>query len=148
MHGAFCDQPWPGNDARDDPGLSRRVGGGDTRRTGLIPCACPMFCFVGLLSAIRELNFSVFFPGRTKFSKTRHKMLQIVKFSRNREIFAKTRKKKTVDNEAREARSAKPFFILVFQEKSLCIADHARRVRCLFYFLCKCVFLWAYNSIW
>ena len=61
MHGAFCDQPWPGNDAGDDPGLSRTVGSGDTtRRTRLIPCACPMFCFVGLLSAIREMFFSNF----------------------------------------------------------------------------------------
>ena len=71
MHGAFCDQPWPGNDARDDPGLSRRVGGGDTRRTGLIPCACPMFCFVRLLSAIREFNFSVFCPRGGKNSAKR-----------------------------------------------------------------------------
>ena len=57
MHGAFCDQPWPGNDAEDDPGLSRAVESGDTRRTRLIPCACLMFCFVGLLSAIREIIF-------------------------------------------------------------------------------------------
>ena len=26
MRGAFCDQPWPGNDAGDGPGLSRTVG--------------------------------------------------------------------------------------------------------------------------
>ena len=25
MHGAFCDQPWPGNDSGGDPGLSRTV---------------------------------------------------------------------------------------------------------------------------
>ena len=30
MHGAFCDQPWPGNDSEDDPGLSRTVGSGGT----------------------------------------------------------------------------------------------------------------------
>ena len=30
MHGAFCDQPWPGNEAGGDPGLSRTVGSGDT----------------------------------------------------------------------------------------------------------------------
>ena len=81
MHGAFCDQPWPGNDARDDPGLSRRVGGGDTRRTGLIPCAGPMFCSVGFLSATRE--FLLFFgvlPRREKFSEMRQQMLQFVKF--------------------------------------------------------------------
>ena len=35
MNGAFCDPPWPGNDAGDDPGLSRSVGGGDTRGTPL-----------------------------------------------------------------------------------------------------------------
>ena len=60
MHGAFCDQSWPGNDAGDDPGLSRTVGSGDARRTRLIQCACPMFCFVGLLSAIPELFFRCF----------------------------------------------------------------------------------------
>ena len=60
MHGAFCDQPWPGNDTGDEPGLSRTVGSGNTRRTRLIPCACPMFCFVGLLSAIHELTFGYF----------------------------------------------------------------------------------------
>ena len=60
MHGAFCDQPWPGNEAGDDPGLSGTVGSGDTRRTRLIPCPCPMFCFVGLLSAIHELIFRYF----------------------------------------------------------------------------------------
>ena len=55
IHGAFCDQLWAGNDAGDDPGLSRTVGSCDTRRTRFIPCACPMFCFVGLLSAFREI---------------------------------------------------------------------------------------------
>ena len=33
IHGAFCDQPWPGNDSGDDPGLSRTVGSGDTADT-------------------------------------------------------------------------------------------------------------------
>ena len=33
MLGAFCDQPWPGKDAGDDPGLSRTVGRGDTAHT-------------------------------------------------------------------------------------------------------------------
>ena len=60
MHGAFCDLPWPGQDAGDDPGLSRTVGSGDTRRTRRTPCACPMFCFVALLPAIRELIFQYF----------------------------------------------------------------------------------------
>ena len=60
MHGAFCDQPWPGNDAGDDPGLSRTVGSGDTRRTRLIPCACPMFCFVGLFVCNSRNYFSIF----------------------------------------------------------------------------------------
>ena len=61
IHGAFCDQPWPGNEAGDDPGLSRTVGMGDTRRARLIPSACPMFCFVGLsLQLIRELVFRYF----------------------------------------------------------------------------------------
>ena len=60
IHGAFCDQPWPINEAGDDPGLARTLGSGDTRRTRLIPCACPMFCFVGLSYAIRELFFRYF----------------------------------------------------------------------------------------
>ena len=30
IHGAFCDQPWPGNEDGDDPCLSRTVGSGDT----------------------------------------------------------------------------------------------------------------------
>ena len=33
MHSAFCDQPWPGKDAGDDPGLSRTAGSGDTAHT-------------------------------------------------------------------------------------------------------------------
>ena len=37
MHGAFCDQPWPGNeagdDSGDDPGLSCTVRIGDTAHT-------------------------------------------------------------------------------------------------------------------
>ena len=33
MHGAFCDQRWPGNYSGDDPGLSRTVGSGDTVHT-------------------------------------------------------------------------------------------------------------------
>ena len=86
MHGAFCDQPWPGNDAGDDAGLSRTVGSGDTRRTRLIPCACTMFCFVGLSSAICEINFS-FFAEEEKIQQTRNKMLKFVNFS------GKTRKK-------------------------------------------------------
>ena len=57
LHGAFCDQPWPGSEAGDDPGLSRAVRSGDSRRTRLIPCACPMFFFVGILFAIREITF-------------------------------------------------------------------------------------------
>ena len=60
IHGAFCDQPWSGNEAGDDPGLSRTVGSGDTRRTRLIPCACPMFCFVGLFVCNSRNYFSVF----------------------------------------------------------------------------------------
>ena len=48
------------NEAGDGPGLSRTVGCGDTRRTRFMPCACPMFCFVGLLSAIREIFFRYF----------------------------------------------------------------------------------------
>ena len=81
MHGAFCDQPWPGNDAGDDPGLSRTVGSGDKRRTRLIPCAFPMFCLWGFLSAIQfaKLCFGVS-PRRKNFSKTRNKMLKFVNF--------------------------------------------------------------------
>ena len=80
IHGAFCNQLWPGNEIGDDPGLSRTVGSGDTQRTRLIPCACPMFCFVGLLSAFRELFLGGILPRRKTLSKTRQKMLQFVKF--------------------------------------------------------------------
>ena len=69
MHGTFCDQPWPGHKDGHDPGLSRTVGSGDARRTRLIPCAYPMFCFFGLLSAIREFIFSVFCRGGKKSAK-------------------------------------------------------------------------------
>ena len=69
MHGAFCDQPLPGNDAGDDPGLSRTVGSGDTRRTRLVPCACTMFCFVGLFTAIREKKKKVFCRGGKNSAK-------------------------------------------------------------------------------
>ena len=87
MHGAFCDQPWPGNVAGDDPGLSHTVGSGDTRRARLIPCACPMFCFVGLLSAIRELIFR-YFAEEEKNQQIATKNAAI------NEISVKTRKEK------------------------------------------------------
>ena len=95
MHGAFCDQPWPGNDAGDGPGLSRTVGGGDTRRTQLIPCACTMFCFVGLLSAIREFNFSVFCRGGKKSAKRDIKSCNSLNFHENA-------KQKTVNNDPKQ----------------------------------------------
>ena len=93
MHGAFCDQPWPGNDAGDDPGLSRTVGSGDTRRTRLIPCACPMFCFVGLLSAIRELIFR-YFAEEENIQQNAKQNAEIREFS------VKTRKNNVVNNDA------------------------------------------------
>ena len=91
MHGAFCDQPWPGNDAGDDPGLSRTVGSGDTRRTRLIPCACTMFCFVRLLSAIREMIFR-YFAEEEKIEQNERQNAEIREFS------VKTRKKKVANN--------------------------------------------------
>ena len=91
MHGAFCDQPWPGNDAGDDPGLSRTVGSGDTRRTRLIPCACAMFCFVGLLSAIREFIVR-YFAEEKKIEQNAKQNAE------NREFPVKTRKKTLIVN--------------------------------------------------
>ena len=92
MHDAFCDQPWPGNDAGDDPGLSCAVGSSDTRRTRLIPCACPMFCFVGLLSAFREIIFRYF----AEDEKIQHNAKQNAEI---REFSVKTRKKNVVNND-------------------------------------------------
>ena len=92
MHGAFCDQPWPGNDAGDDSGLSRTVGSGDTRRTRLIPCACPMFCFVGLLSAIRELIFR-YFAEEENIQQNAKQNAEIRDFS------VKTREKNVVNDD-------------------------------------------------
>ena len=60
MHGAFCHQQWPGNDAGDDPDIPRTVESSDKGRTRLIRCAGPMFCSVGLLSAFRVNNFGFF----------------------------------------------------------------------------------------
>ena len=88
MHGAFCDQPWPGNDAGDDPGLSRTVGSGDTWRTRLIPCACTTFCFVGLLSAIREIFFR-FFAQEGKIQQNAQQNAE------TREFSVKTREKRS-----------------------------------------------------
>ena len=68
MHGAFCDQIWRGNDAGDDPVYPVQRGVA-IRRTRLTSHACPMFCFVGLLSAFREFNFSVFSPGEEKIQQ-------------------------------------------------------------------------------
>ena len=69
MHSAFYDQAWPGNDAGDGHGVSHKVGSGDTRCTQLMPCVCPMLCFVGLLSATRELISQVFCHGGKRSSK-------------------------------------------------------------------------------
>ena len=81
MPGAFCDQPWPGNDAGDDPDLSRTVGSsGDTRR----PCASPMFCFVGLLSE----NIFRYFAEEEKIQQNAKQNAEIL-----REFPVKTRKK-------------------------------------------------------
>ena len=88
MHGAFCNQPWLGNDAADDPGLSRTVGSGDTRCTRLIPCACTMFCFVGLLSAIREIICK--YLAEEKIQQNAKQNAKIDEFS------VKTRKKQSI----------------------------------------------------
>ena len=100
MHGAFCDQPWPGNDAGDDPGQSRTVGSGDTRRTWLIPCGKPEVLLCRSFVCNSRFSFLGILPRRKKFSKTRNKMLQFVKFQSKREknaaiseISVKTRKK-------------------------------------------------------
>ena len=60
MHGGFCDQPWPGNDAGDDPGLSRTVGSGDTRPHGSYRAPARCSALSGFLSAIREIIFRCF----------------------------------------------------------------------------------------
>ena len=59
IHGAFCDQPWSGNEAGDDP-IPYSGGWQYAAHTAHTVCACPMFCFVALLPAIRELIFQYF----------------------------------------------------------------------------------------
>ena len=80
IRGAFCDQPWSGNEAGDDPGLSRTVGSGDTRRTRLIPCALPDALLCRALSAIRALIFR-YFAEQGKIQQNATKMLQFMNFS-------------------------------------------------------------------
>ena len=104
MHDAFCDQPWPGNEAGIDPGLSRTVGSGDTRRTRLIPCVCPKFCFVGLLSAIREFHFSVFCPRRKNQQNA-------TSTAAIREISVKTKKKKRLTTTLRKKKNHHPALV-------------------------------------
>ena len=60
MRGVFCDQPWPGNDAGDDPGLSRRVGVAMRGAHGSYRAPSRCSALSGFLSAIREKCFSVF----------------------------------------------------------------------------------------
>ena len=69
IHGAFCDQPWPGNEAGDDRGLSRTVGSGDTRRTRLIRCACRNVLLCRAFVCNSRINFSVFCRGGKKSAK-------------------------------------------------------------------------------
>ena len=79
MHGAFCDQSWPGNDAGDDPGLFRTVEwryAAHAARTVRLPDVLLCRAFV--------CNSRIYFvgiqPRMKKFGKVRHKMLQFVKF--------------------------------------------------------------------
>ena len=82
IHGAFCDQPWPGNDAGDDPGLSRTVRSGDTRRTRLIPYASPMSCFAGFCLHSR-IMFSAFCRVGKKSAKSDTKCCNSLNFREN-----------------------------------------------------------------
>ena len=70
IHGAFCDQLWAGNDAGDDPGLSRTVGSGGRRRTWLTLSTRPMFCIAVFFPAIREFLSKTYCRGG-KFSAKR-----------------------------------------------------------------------------
>ena len=54
-HGASLDQPWPGNDSGDDPGLSRKVESGDTVDTAHTVCRPDVLYFVFLFPAFREV---------------------------------------------------------------------------------------------
>ena len=79
VHGTFSDQPWPGNDSGNDPGLSRTVGSGDavdTAHTVRLPdvLLCRFFPCDSRTHDLRIL------PRRQKFSKTRNEMLQLVNF--------------------------------------------------------------------
>ena len=74
--------------------LRSLVGSEMCIRDRLIPCACPMFCFVRLLSAIREVDFLGIWPRRKKIGKTRHEIRIAI-----REVSLKTRKKNPVSND-------------------------------------------------
>ena len=83
MHGAFCDQPWPGNDAGDDPGLSVIPCSGQWRyaahtvHTVRLPdvSALSVFCL-----HFAKMFCRYFAERRRKISKTPRKTPQFVKF--------------------------------------------------------------------
>ena len=79
MHGAFCDQPLPGNDSGYDPGLSRTVGSGDTAdkaHTVRLPdvLLCRFFPCDSRFFFFRR------FAEEEEIQQTRNKMLQLVNF--------------------------------------------------------------------
>ena len=92
IHGAFCDQPWSGNEAGDDP-IPYSGGWQYAAHTAHTVCACPMFCFVGLLSAIRELIFR-YFAEEENIQQNAKQNAKIREFS------VKTRKNNVVNNDA------------------------------------------------
>ena len=88
MHGAFCDQPWSGNDPGDDPWPILCCGAGDTAQTAHT---------VRLPDVLRRCDVFLRFGGeemgillrRQKFRKERNKMQRSV-------IFRETRQKQSV----------------------------------------------------
>ena len=96
MHGAFCDQPWPGNDSGGDPGLSRTVpwpgndsggdpglsrtvGNGDTADTAHT-VHLPDVLLCRFFSCDSRNHYLGVLPRRKKFGETRNEMLQLVNF--------------------------------------------------------------------
>ena len=79
MHGAFCDQPWPGNDSGGDPGLSRTVGNGDTADAAHT-VRLPDVLLCRFFSRDSRNYYLGVLPRRKKFGETRNEVLQLVNF--------------------------------------------------------------------
>ena len=96
MHGAFCDQPWPGNDSGGNPGLCRTVpwpgndSGGDpgpsrTLRNGdtadtAHTVRLPDVLFRRFISCDSPNYYLGVLPRKNKFGETRNEALQLVSF--------------------------------------------------------------------